>query len=554
MDNALEYVSLQTLTLWMTHKRGAHTIDYEMKEELSRPWIALANNIERWRLFGWKGLGWRGTARFVLTLASSVCFLLLGAAMNTIGIPKGRWYPDLFPKSKANDALMTIKTTQMSLASLDWMNIWNVGWDAVGSGPQSWVSAVALASASTYSVLGTLDGIYAPNQKLGWCGVSELGNTVTALNNSVSGSTVESLSIQTSFIIDLYNSLQENGPKFAKLSSGLMGTVGLTLPQLTTTCSPVNNSTAPKPDIISVGEFSNSTTSSAMKISLGPNAAAGFGGAECTISLHQVVFPVSFWYNGPSADGINLLDYGFGSPGWVLPRLITPLSLPSTQNDAENLRQLGIQFSSMLSSMDGLLPGSSLNQHLALVAQKLRITQPSFESDTASLASVVAIMMQHLITVAAWNLTPSPTDLTTHYPLRWYVYGSGPRLPWEWAIGLVLCFFLVFLAYDVYLMLYYRISPGPWLTLGGMMAAAGNTAKKMKSIDGSTVGIVKEKGKTAKYYVRKDGAGDVKICDDVGQEEELVARMDGYGEGRMEYQLQIVKDSLNACAWRRRSC
>ena len=558
VDNALEHVSLQTLTLWMTQKRGAHPIDYEMKDEFVKPWIAMANNIERWRLFGWKGLGWRGTARFVLTLVSSICFLLLGAAMNTIGNPKGRWYPDLFPNSKANDALMTIKTNQMGLASLDWMNLWNVGWDVVGSGPQSWVSAVALASASTYSVLGNLDCIYAPNQKLGWCGVSEPGNTVTALNNSVSGSTVKSLSIQTSFIIDLYNGLQKIGPQFAKLSSGLMGTVGLTLPQLTTICSPVNNSTAPKPDIISVGGFSNSSTSSAMNISFGPNAAADFGGAECTISLHQVVFPVSFWYNGPSADGINLLNYGFDSPDWVVPQLITPISLPSTQNDADNLRQLGIQFSSMLSSMDGLLTGSSLNEHLALAAQKLRITQPSFESDTASLASVVAITMQHLITVAAWNMTPSPTNLTIHYPLRWYVYGSGPRLPWEWAIGFVLCFFLVLLAYDVYLMLYYRILPGPWLlTLGGMMAA-GNTAKKMESVDGSTVGIVKEKFKKAKYYVRNDGAGDVKICDDVGQGEELIEKMDVYGEGRMEYQLQnqlqIVKDSLNACARRRRSC
>ena len=546
MDNALEYVSLQTLTLWMTQKRGAYTIDYEMKEELVKPWIAMANNIERWRLFGWKDLGWRGIARFVLTLASSICFLLLGAAMNTIGIPKGRWYPDLFPKSKANEALMTIKTAQMDLASVNWTNIWYDGWDIVGSGPQSWISAAALASASTYSVLGALDGIYAPNQKLGWCGVSEPGNSVTALNNSVSGSTVESLSIQTSFIIDLYQSLQRTGPKFAQVSSGLMGTVGLTLPQLTTTCSPLNSSTAPKPDIISVGGLSNSTTSPTINIAFGSNAAADFGGGECAISLHQIVIPVSFWYNGPSADGMNLLNYGFGSPGWVVPRLITPLSLPSTQNDADNLRQLGIQLSSMLSSMNGLLIGSSLNQHLALAAQKLRVTQPSFESNTASFASVVAITMQHLITVAAWNMTPSPTNLTTHYPLRWYVYGSGPRLAWQWAVALVPCFFLVFLAYDVYLMLYYRISPGPWMKLGGMMAA-GNMAEKMKSLDGSMVGIVKEKGKTAIYYVRKDRAGDVKICDDVGQGE-LVEKMAGYGEGRMEYQLQIVKNGLNACA------
>ena len=546
VDNALEHISLQTLTLWMIQKPGAHTIDYEMKEELVKPWIAMVNNLKRWRLFGWKGLGWRGTARFILTLASSICFLLLGAATNTIGIPKGRWYPDLFPKSKANDALMMVKTTQMDLVSLDWMSLWNAGWDVVGSGPQSWVSAVASASASTYSVLGALNGIYAPNQKLGWCGIPELGNTVTALNNSVSGSTVELLSIHTSFIVDLYESLQRNGPKFAKLSSGLMGTVGLTLPQLTTTCSPVNNLTVPKPDIVNVGGFSNSTTSLAMNISFGPNAAADFGGAECAISLHQVVFPVSFWYNGPSIDGLNLLNHGFGSPGWMVPRLITPVSLPSTQNDADNLQQLGIQFSSMLSSMDGLLAGSSLNQHLVLAAQKLRITQPSFESDTASLASVVAITLQHLITVATWNMTPSPTNLTMHYPLRWYVCGSGPRLRWEWAIGLVLCFFLVFLAYDVYLILYYRISPGPWLTLEAMMAA-GNTAPKMESIDGSTAGIVKEKAKTAKYYVRNDGVGDVKLCDDVGQEEELVEKMAGYGEGRMEY----LMDSLNACAQRR---
>ncbi|KAL8822334.1 MAG: hypothetical protein Q9191_006928, partial [Dirinaria sp. TL-2023a] len=306
----------------------------------------------------------------------------------------------------------------MGLASLDWMNIWNVGWDVVGSGPQSWVSAVALASASTYSVLGTLDGIYTPNQKLGWCGFSEPGNAVTAFNNSVSGSTVESLSIQASFIIDLYNSLQRDEPKFAKLSSGLMGTADLTLSQITTTCSLVNKSTAPKPDVLNAGGFSDSTTSLAMNISFGPNAAVGFSGAECAISLHQVDFPVSFWYNGPTAAGINLLNYGFGSPGWAVPRSITPLSLPSTQNDADNLRQLDNQFSSMLSFMNDLLTRSSLNQHLALAAQKLRIIQLSFESDTASLVFVVAITMQHLVTVAAWNMTPSPTSLTTHYPLR----------------------------------------------------------------------------------------------------------------------------------------
>ena len=554
LENALEHSAFLILTLWMTQEQGVHTIDYEMKEELTKPWIAVANHIERWRLFGWKGLGWRAITRFVLTMASAICFLLLGAAINTIGIPKGRWYPDLFPKSKANDSLMTLKTPRMSLTNLEWMNLWAVGWNIVGNGPQSWVSAVALASASMYGVLGSLDGIYGRDQQPGWCGVADLDENVTALNNTVSGSTVESISIQTSFIIDIYNSLQENGPTYAKTSSGLMGTVSLTLPHLTTTCSPANSSTTLDPNAISVSSLEDSTLNSMLKISIGPNSAANFSGAECVLSLRQIVFPVSFWYNGPKNDGLNLLGGGFGissGVGWIPPS-ITSLPLPLTKNDADNLKQLGIQFSSMLPSMNGLLTGASFVQHMALAAQKLRAMQPLFETDIASLSSVVAIMIQHLITMAAWNMTASSTESTIHYPLRLYVYGSGPRLSWEWAIGIVLCFFVVFLTYEIYLILYYRIAPGPWLKLGGMMAA-GNAAEKMKSVDGSTAGMMKEAGRTARYYVRSDGVGDVKIFDDASQRE-LVEKMTVYGEGQAEYRLRSCLDSLNACARRRHRC
>ena len=548
VNNALEHLASQILTLWMTQEPGVHAIDFEMHKELVKPWIAIAYLVKRWRLFGWKASGWRAMIRFALTMASSISFLLLGAALNTIGMPKGRWYPDLFPKSKANDALMTLRTPRMSLTSLEWMDLWAVGQNIVGNGPQLWVSAVASASASMYSILGNLDGIYARNQEPGWCGFAEPGNSVTALNNTVSGSTVESISIQTSFISDIYNSLQDNGPMYAKASSGLMGTVGLTLPRLTTTCSQVNNSTALEPNAISVNILDNSTLNDTLKIAMGPNAAASFTGAECATSFRQAVIPVNSWYNGPSVSGLNLIGDGFGDTEWM-PRSVTSLPLPLTQNDAENLRQLGLQFSSMLPSLDGLLTEASLVQHMALAAQKLRITQPLFETDTASLAAVVAIMMQHLITVAAWNMTASSTEFTTHYPLRWYVYGSGPRLSWEWAVGFVLCVFVLFLTYDVYLTLRYRTEPGRWLQVGGMMAAA-NVAERMKSLDRSIMGIAKEAGKTARYYVRCDGEGDVKLFDDAGQRE-LVKKMTVYGEGHLEYRLRSALDNLNACAQRR---
>lgn len=46
VDNALENTTPLSLTLWMTekppknHPSGVHLLDYEMKEELVKPWIA----------------------------------------------------------------------------------------------------------------------------------------------------------------------------------------------------------------------------------------------------------------------------------------------------------------------------------------------------------------------------------------------------------------------------------------------------------------------------------------------------------------------------------
>ncbi|KAF6240644.1 hypothetical protein HO173_001316 [Letharia columbiana] len=37
------------------HPPGVLLVDYEMKEELVKPWIAAWNHIERWRVSGWEG-------------------------------------------------------------------------------------------------------------------------------------------------------------------------------------------------------------------------------------------------------------------------------------------------------------------------------------------------------------------------------------------------------------------------------------------------------------------------------------------------------------------
>ena len=99
LENTYGQLAMNMLTLWMVqypsrrHQGGVDVIDFELKDELLKPWVAIANFIYRRQHHGYKGRGgWRHAPvpRFLICLVSSICFLLIGAAMNTVGIPKGR--------------------------------------------------------------------------------------------------------------------------------------------------------------------------------------------------------------------------------------------------------------------------------------------------------------------------------------------------------------------------------------------------------------------------------------------------------------------------------
>ena len=63
---------------------------------------------------------------------------------------------------------------------------------------------IALASASTYSILVIPDSIYKQDQKPGWHTVPDLRSGITALNTTFFKSRAESISIENSFIEDIY--------------------------------------------------------------------------------------------------------------------------------------------------------------------------------------------------------------------------------------------------------------------------------------------------------------------------------------------------------------
>ena len=197
VTDAIEHIAWSSLTIWMTRQpsgigsAGVQSMDFGMKEEMVKPWIAITNFFKRCHLLGWPspcGTSGPSCLRF-LTLITSVCFLLQGAAINTIGLPKARWYPDLWPHSKGNEALMTMSTPRMNLTSIDWTDYRYTGLNTVRSGPDS-EDLIALASASTYVTLNLLDSIY-QNQP-GWSSVIENSTYVTAINTNISTSRVQS--------------------------------------------------------------------------------------------------------------------------------------------------------------------------------------------------------------------------------------------------------------------------------------------------------------------------------------------------------------------------
>jgi len=137
-----------------------------------------------------------------------------------------------------------------------------------------------------------------------------------------------------------------------------------------------------------------------------------------------------------------------------------------------------------------------------LVAEHLGATQPNFTSTAAALAPVVGVMAQHLLSIGAWGTSAGNATLTMSYPVRWQLYGSGPRLPWEWVTAAVLVVVLVALVFGFDPTLWSRIRSGEWAELAGMLALA-NGSGRIGALEGSIGGVMGRKAESATLYMRR---------------------------------------------------
>jgi len=247
---SLKHTASILLTAWMacgykgSGKPGVNLLDFELKDELVQPWTCIINFQKRCDRLGRGNIGWRGILRFIVTLAISVCVLLLALSVNTLGVPKKRWYPNSpdngwpNPSGTQRDAL-TIYTPRMVLNGIDWVNNWEFGVDLVGSSEQTGAVAIGFAAASTFTVLKGLPGAYR-SQPSGWTPLSnEEPGLITALDTVVNGSTVRGVSVQNTQVRGVFNYLQAHSSKeHHKAAFGWKAIVNITAPVLTTICSP----------------------------------------------------------------------------------------------------------------------------------------------------------------------------------------------------------------------------------------------------------------------------------------------------------------------------
>lgn len=103
-----------------------------MYDELIKPWVAVGNVHAR-RKNGGRSV--RDGLRFATCAVTGVCLLLQGASMNTIGMPKLRWWPDTrFVKVDIDDDRLFLETKMLQVASVSYMSVWGRSFQTIQQG------------------------------------------------------------------------------------------------------------------------------------------------------------------------------------------------------------------------------------------------------------------------------------------------------------------------------------------------------------------------------------------------------------------------------------
>ncbi|KAL7276072.1 hypothetical protein RUND412_000955 [Rhizina undulata] len=511
VQDALVHIAGITLTTWMARSAiGARTLDFQMQDELTKPWITVLNYYKRIRILGWAGVGLWGTLRYLASFAIAVSVILLGASINTIGFPKDRWKysPELWTdRFRINATEWNGMNNIAYNMGLTWAGMENRAWSLIAADCWAATSGLWASAGLAEGWISVYQDNYGSWNNTAWSWTDAEKITGLRVDNSTSG-TVFSISIHGDVVTQMWVTQTEIGSTDARYSSGWTGDFNLTLPIGIVSCTPGNTPNTTN-ETISVTGPDLSQGPATISIVLGNSTAQSFGGATCNFTLRQGQFMVKSWIiDGDEAD-VSIDDYGSDKNRSFTLNEISP-------EDLQIADKVSTLFRNIIPTMDALSQPGGLVQHILTVGQNL-VNAPGLANHTVNgIEPVIATIIQHMITMAEWTMVPVAEpgkDMVLSTSIQYSVYGSGPRLPWQWAIGTVLVIALLMLVYDLGITLWWRVQIGLWLSIPGMMLTA-NKSESMSSIKYGSLGAETDEVKRTAYFVRKVGSNYPQLTDD----------------------------------------
>jgi hypothetical protein len=514
--SSLEYTASLLLTVWMARSgastvkqpaRGAKFADFGLKDELTKPWMTIVSFAIRCRQSKWS---WGSLLRCLLCLCISISVMLQGLAINTVAVPKKRWYPNKpfvdgwGPMRPQDKTVMTVEHPKILLHGVDWYNLLGTGQASVGAeGYPPWDWGLGLSA--SLAMIGLTHLVYTVSlPQKNWQHVYRMAldkDTLTrwtALRTSFEfpDRAVETFSADDEQITGVFNWLRDTHHQPTASSVGWTGNLTLVVPALNTICTAFNSSAAEG----SINITASDGTTSALSVEFGPVEALEFAGATCSSTFRQALYPVGFWIVDMAKADLSFNDYGHD---WDKHLAYLP-TIPSDYNIAS---MLAMQTRDSLVSMKALMPAEGLLNQFLRMGRKLKEFDPAVKDDAAGLSIVTAVLLQNMLSMSNKIRAPLRSALgsdhserITSFPLQWQLYASGPRLPWEWVTVVVLIIALVVLLTSLCVSLRFWIAPGEWTELDGMMRVA-QTSPPLEDIGN------KDKARKRTYWIDDEGRG-----------------------------------------------
>ena len=344
------------------------------------------------------------------------------------------------------------------------------------------------------------------NNEAGWRSIGDNdAPTFSAIEvTNVSTPSIRSMAMHGDLATAMYNQQKAQNPySWARDSTGWYGRLLMPGVLLDTSCTPDN-------DTLATGSWTatTSSTNSTITVTIGPatntstTSTGAFHGAICYINVYQAQIALQQWFYS----GTSNYEYSINNYGADMYPEIRYLDPPNTTEAVAISTETTSWFEAVLPNLQAFST-DKLVLNLTSLAVLLADDLVSFNrgySQLDGLAAVISTIFTDMVTSFDWTYAASAGNMTMQGPIRWQIYGSGPRLPWEWVIAIVLGVGIGIQVYDLVLLGWLRgLAKGPWLSLDGMLVAA-NKAPTMKVLqNGQGGGYVSDEARQARFFVRQ---------------------------------------------------